>query len=276
VTSGRDGGALSSEASDAGVVRRLRAAGCVFAEEEAEILLASASSPEELDAMVRRRADGHPLEQVVGWADFCGLRVVVEPGVFVPRRRTTLMAREAVALAGRLARPPVVVDLCCGTGALGLAVVAGLEGAVLHAVDIDPLAVRCARRNLAGRGTVHRGDLDAPLPTGLQGRVDVLLANVPYVPTEEIALLPGEARLHEPAVALDGGRDGLRLLARVAALAPRWLSSSGSVLVETSERQVPAALAIVGGLGLWARTVTDEDLDATIVVAGLRGGTTAR
>jgi release factor glutamine methyltransferase len=250
-------------------VRRLRAAGCVFAEEEADILAASASSPEELDAMVRRRVDGEPLEQVVGWADFCGLRVVVEPGVFVPRRRTTLLVREAVATAGSLTRPAVVVDLCCGTGALGLAVVAALGDGELHAADADPAAVRCARRNLGARGTVHEGDLDAPLPARLRGRVDLLLANVPYVPTDEIPLLPHEARLYEPATALDGGSDGLRVLARVATLAPRWLSPLGAVLLETSERQADAAVAILEAEGLAAGTVTDDELGATVVVGRL-------
>jgi release factor glutamine methyltransferase len=248
------------------VARRLRAAGCVFAEDEAEILLASARSPDELEELVRRRAEGQPLEQVVGWADFCGLRILLEPGVFVPRRRTELMVREAVALARGLGHVPVVVDLCCGSGAVGLAVVADLDAARLYSADVDAAAVRCARRNIGTRGTVYEGDLDAPLPAALRGRVDVLLANVPYVPTQEIALLPGEARLHEPSVALDGGRDGLRVLARVAALAPRWLTPTGSVLVETSERQAATAVALLEAEGLAARTATDDDLGATVVL----------
>ena len=89
--------------------------------------------------------------------------------------------------------------------------------AELHAADIDPAAVRCARRNLAAAGgQVYQGDLYAPLPAGLRGRVDILLANVPYVPTGEVALLPPEARDHEARVALDGGADGLEVLRRVA------------------------------------------------------------
>jgi len=251
------------------VARRLRAAGCVFAEEEAEILLASASSPAELEEMVHRRGQGHPLEHVVGWADFCGLRVLLEPGVFVPRRRTGLMVREAVALARELTQAPVVVDLCCGSGAVGLAVVAALDAADLHAADVDPAAVRCARGNIGTRGSVYEGDLDAPLPVALRGRVDVLIANVPYVPTAEMALLPGEARLHEPSAALDGGHDGLRVLARVAALAPRWLAPAGSVLVETSERQAASAVTLLESEGLATRTVGDDDLGATVVLGTL-------
>src|SRR5487761_887474 len=135
------------------VVDRLRAAGCVFAEEEAAVLAATAASPAELDAMVARRAAGEPLEQVVGWAEFAGLRVLVDPGVFVPRRRSEFLVDVAVLLAGRQdgTVPRVIVDLCCGTGALGLAVAANF-GVELHAAGMGPAAVACARRNVAAAG----------------------------------------------------------------------------------------------------------------------------
>ncbi|MFK8912094.1 putative protein N(5)-glutamine methyltransferase [Streptomyces sp. YS-3] len=251
--------------SRSAVVTRLRAAGCVFAEDEAELLLSIARTPAELDAMVTRRAEGLPLEHVVGWAEFAGVRVAVDPGVFVPRRRTEFLVEQAAALAPAGA---VVVDLCCGSGALGVALVAGLTGAELHAADIDPAAVECARRNVtAAGGRVHRGDLFAALPAGLRGRVDVLLANVPYVPSEEIELLPSEARVHEARVALDGGADGLDVLRRVTAEAALWLRPGGRLLFETGERQVPSAVAAVTGGGLTARVATCEERCATVVVA---------
>jgi len=193
------------------VVARLRAAGCVFAEDEAGLLIAAARNPAELARLVDQRAAGMPLEQVLGWAEFCGLRIAVEPGVFAPRRRTEFLAGQAIALAcrDRASLPPVVVDLCCGSGAVAAAVAAALPGASVHAVDIDPAAVRCARRNLtAAEGQVYQGDLYQPLPPALQGRVDVLIANAPYVPTAEVGLLPAEARRHEPRTALDGGGGG--------------------------------------------------------------------
>src|SRR6266566_4798700 len=152
---------------DSGIVTRLRAAGCVFAEDEARLLIAAARTPAELDAMVGQRVAGLPLEQVLGWAEFCGLRITVAPGVFVPRRRTEFLVRQAVALA----RPgDVIVDLCCGAGAIGAALAAAVEGVEVYAADIDPAAVRCARRNLPG-GRVYQGDLYEPLPAGLTGRV---------------------------------------------------------------------------------------------------------
>lgn len=187
--------------------------------------------------MVARRAGGLPLEHVVGWAEFAGLRIEVDAGVFVPRRRTEFL----VARAAALLRPgAVVLDLCCGSGAVGAALAAAVPGVELHAADLDPAAVRCARRNLAGAGgRVYEGDLFAPLPAGLRGRVDVLAANVPYVPTGDIPLLPSEARDHEAPLALDGGADGLDLLRRVARSARAWLAPGGTLLSETSEPQVP-------------------------------------
>ncbi|MFJ8667456.1 putative protein N(5)-glutamine methyltransferase [Streptomyces sp. NPDC093600] len=250
---------------DASVVARLRAAGCVFAEEEADVLLAAAAGPDELNSMVARRAAGLPLEHVVGWAEFSGLRIAVEPGVFVPRRRTEFLVRRAVGLA----RPGAVcVDLCCGSGAAGAVLLSAVEGAEVHASDIEPAAVRCARRNIEPRGgRVHEGDLFAALPGGLRGRVEVLVANVPYVPTEEVGLLPAEAREHEPLVALDGGADGLDVLRRVAAEAADWLAPGGHLLVETSERQAARAVETVSGHGLTPRVVTSEEWYATVLIA---------
>jgi release factor glutamine methyltransferase len=161
---------------------------------------------------------------------------------------------------------PVVVDLCCGSGAVGAALAASLPGAEVHAADIDPAAVRCARRNVGARGHVYEGDLFGPLPHTLRGRVGVLAANVPYVPSEEVKLLPPEARDHEPLVALDGGGDGLDTLRRVAAEAPSWLAPGGSLLVETSERQADLALDTFARAGLIPRLEVSEELYANVVI----------
>ncbi|MFS7878195.1 putative protein N(5)-glutamine methyltransferase [Streptomyces asiaticus] len=246
------------------VVTRLRAAGCVFAEDEARLILSAGHVPAEIDAMVDRRAAGLPLEHVLGWAEFRGLRISIDPGVFVPRRRTEFLVEQAVPLARSGA---VVVDLCCGSGALGAALASALGGVELYATDIDPVAVRCARRNVgAAGGTVYAGDLYEPLPAALRGRVDLLLANVPYVPTEEVGLLPPEARVHEARVALDGGADGLDVLRRVTAGAGGWLTPGGSLLFETSGRQAATAMAIVAEGGLEPRLAECDELDATVII----------
>jgi release factor glutamine methyltransferase len=276
------------------VVTALRTAGCVFAEDEAQLLVSSAATDAELTAMVGQRVAGLPLEQILGWAEFCGLRIAVEPGVFVPRRRTEFLVRQAIALGWQSAQPdtPVVVlDLCCGTGALGLAVARGLshgqghrahtagsrhpdtlQHAEVHAADVDPVAVRCAQLNLAPvGGQVYQGDLFSPLPETLRGRVDLLTANVPYIPSGEIELLPPEARLYEPQATLDGGGDGLDLLRRVAAAAPHWLAPGGSLLSEVSERQAQPAREILRAAGLGTRVKTSEEMNATVVIATRHG-----
>jgi release factor glutamine methyltransferase len=230
---------------------------------------------------VSRRVAGEPLEHVLGWAEFRGLRIAVDPGVFVPRQRTAfLVARATVFGSGSIGtgvggqRPTtprtgsarVVVDLCCGSGAVGAALLAALGPLELHAVDIDPAAVRCARRNLAGTGArVHLGDLYEPLPADLRGRVDLLLANAPYVPTDAVGLMPPEARLHEPLVALDGGADGLSVLRRVIAGAPEWLAPGGRVLVESGEEQAAALAAGLRSAGLAPAVVADPEVGATVV-----------
>lgn len=331
------------------VVARLRAAGCVFAEDEADLLLAAPFSPSELAAAVERRVGGFPLEHILGWAEFCGLRIAVDSGVFVPRRRTEFLVNEAAALLARRyagpdvanphpaaphsedtqsaapaaaparfrahpmapaepARPAglqpavssvraefassagaamvalpagagarsttmtgrperIVVDLCCGSGAVATALAAALTGIELHAADVDPSAVRCARRNVVpAGGHVHEGDLYAALPPRVKGRVDLLAVNAPYVPTASICSMPHEARVHEPRISLDGGHDGLDVQRRVIAQAPAWLRTGGHLLIETSRRQARQTAAAMTRGGLTPRIARSEELDATVVI----------
>ncbi len=251
---------------DPGLVAALRSAGCVFAEEEALLLSAAAADPDQLALMLARRVTGEPLEQVVGWAEFCGIRLDIEPGVFVPRRRTERLVETARSVLVGLERPAVVVDLCCGTGAIGVAVVEGVPGVELHAADIDPVAVACARRNVT-MGHVHRGDLYDALPADLRGRVDLLLVNAPYVPTAEIELMPREARLHERQVALDGGADGLGVHRRVAVGAPEWLAEGGTLLMETSRHQASRTATCCSEAGLHAQVLGPDEQGAVVVRA---------
>ncbi len=250
-------------ASPQAVIDALRAAGCVFAEDEAELLLESGASEPDLTELVRRRVAGEPLEYLLGWAEFAGLRIAVEPGVFVPRRRTELMVSVAVRrLAGRV--PAVLLDLCCGSGAVACAVSAAVPDARVFATDCDPVAVRCARRNLPTDAVFH-GDLYQPVPSRLRGQVDVLVANAPYVPTDSIALMPPEARLYEAPVALNGGSDGLDVLRRVIAGAGPWLVPDGSLLVEAAESQLAALMEFSRSCSLQATVHTDDEVGAIVV-----------
>ncbi len=256
------------------VVTILRAAGCVFAEDEARLLIADASTPAALADMVDRRVAGVPLEYILGWAEFCGLRITVDRGVFVPRRRTEFLVQQAAGLAvpapAALSTPtriPIVLDMCCGSGAVGVGVAAAVGQIQLHAADIDPAAVHCAAGNVdALNGRVYLGDLYDALPVALRGQIDVLVANTPYVPTVEIGMMPPEARLFEPSVALDGGPDGLDLQRRVAASAAEWLAPGGNLLIETSKRQAPSTLDVFLRAGLAARVASSDELSATVVI----------
>lgn len=250
---------------------RLRAAGCVFADDEADLLLAEIRDAVALDAAIGRRIAGEPLEQIVGWAAFCGLHLAVAPGVFVPRRRTELLVRQALAV---LEPGDVVLDLCCGVGAVAAALAAARRSLQVYAADIDPAAVDCARRNLAvgdpgaddSGSQVFVGDLFAALPDRLLGRIDVVCANAPYVPSGAIATMPAEARDHEARAALDGGGDGLDVQRRIAEAAPAWLAPGGRLLVETSRRQANASAGILQREGFSTRIVHDDDVDGTVVV----------
>lgn len=247
------------------VANRLRATGSLFAEDEARLLVSAARTRAELESMLDERAAGVPIEHVVGWAEFCGLRIAVEPGVFVPRPRTRFLVRQAASLV----RPgAVVVDLCTGAGAVAAAIEAAADVGELYATDVDAVAVRCAGRNI-GVDRVFQGDLFEPLPESIQGMIDIAVANVPYVPSGELERLPREARLHEPRHALDGGADGLDVVRRAAAEARGWLASGSHLLVETSERQAPTAAEIFAGSGLRPSIARSDDLDATVVVGAV-------
>jgi release factor glutamine methyltransferase len=198
----------------------------------------------------------------------------VDPGVFVPRRRSEFLVSVAVGLVCARGGPgaglPVIADVCCGTGALGLAVATKVAFSELHAADLDPAAVRCARRNVEPvGGRVYQGDLLDALPVSVLGRIGVLICNAPYVPTSEIAFMPTEARDHEALTALDGGADGLAVLRRVAADAGPWLAPEGVLLVETSERQAPSMRAAMTAAGLAAQIHEDDECGATVVTGRL-------
>ena len=238
---------------------RLAAAGCVAPEEEAGELLAAAMAAGEqthldaLDELVARRTRGEPLAWVVGTVDFCGLRVKVRPGVYVPRWQTEALARRASALL-----PPggVAVDLCTGAGAIACVLRAACPSATVVATDIDPAAVECARAN----GVDARlGDLDGALPTALLGAVDVLVAVVPYVPTDALAFLPRDVVAFEPRLALDGGDGGLRLLSAVVARSRRWLRPGGWLLLELGGDQASAVTTQMAAAGFGEIAVLRDD-----------------
>jgi release factor glutamine methyltransferase len=168
----------------------------------------------------------------VGEAEFCGLRVRVDPGVYVPRPQSEPLAERAAA---RLPEHGVAIDLCCGSGAIAAVLSARRPGARVLAADADPRAVACARANGV---EALAGDLFSPLPPIT---ADVVVAVVPYVPTGDLGLLQRDTFTFEEPLAYDGGPDGAALLRRVVAEAPAWLRPGGALLLELGAGQ-PEAL----------------------------------
>ena len=229
--------------------------GFVAPEAEADALLAaSREGVGPIDTLVARRLEGEPLAWITGSVTFCGIRVRVDPGVFVPRPHTEALARRAIEM---LPSDGIAVDLCTGSGAVAAVLGSAHPRAVVVGTDIDPVAVACARRNGI---RAFEGDLDGPLPPELRGRVDLLTAVVPYVPTEELPFLPRDVRAHEPRHALDGGPRGTTGLVRAAEVAARWLRPGGTALLELGGDQAAEMTATMRDLGFTdIRVHADED-----------------
>lgn len=233
---------------------RLRAAGSVFAEDEAAILIEAATDDAELEQFATRRVAGEPLEPLVGWVRFGSLRLAVGPGVFVPRQRSLRLARLAVRRV-RATRDAVMLEAYCGVAPLAATAVASVPGAEVHAADVDPTALAFARRNLPPRAHVHVSDALDGLPDDLRGRLTTIAAVPPYVPVGELELMPREAREHEPATSLvGGGADGLDHARRLIGDGRAWLARGGSMLLELHAAQLPVAAAAGRAAG-W-RTLT--------------------
>jgi len=236
---------------------RLSGAGFIAAEEEAsELLACAAGAPDRVDALVERRLTGEPLAWITGSISFCGLKVRVDPGVYVPRWHSELLVERAVE---RLPPDGVAIDLCTGSGALALTLMTLRPGARVVASDIDEQAVACATTNGV---EVYRGELFSQLPPTLVGRVDVVVGVVPYVPTPELALLQGDTFTFESSLSYDGGLDGTDVLRRVLDDSRRFLRQGGALLLELGGDQADLLVDDLARLGyVDAAAITDEDGD---------------
>lgn len=247
------------------LAERLAAAGFLSAREEAQELRSAAGGDGRLlAALVERRLAGEPLAWIVGSAAFCGLRVRVDPGVYVPRPHTEPLALRA---AGRLPARGLAVDVCTGSGAVAAVLADRRPGATVLATDVDERAVACAR----GNGVDARaGDLFAPLPAAIRGRVDVVAAVVPYVPAHELRSLQRDTFAFESPLAYDGGPDGTAVLRRALAGAAAVLRSGGAALLELGGGQAGLLEADLDRLGFAVDALlADEDGDVRAIEATL-------
>lgn len=215
------------------------------------------------DALVARRAAREPLQHLTGTAAFRYLELAVGPGVFVPRPETELLAgwaveqAQAVVAAGRV---PVVVDLCTGTGAIALSVATEVPTAEVHAVELGEPAHAWAARNLAGSGVdLRHGDMADAFPD-LDGTVDVVVCNPPYIPLEAYESVAPEARDHDPELALFSGQDGLVAMRVVERVAARLLRPGGVAGAEHADVQGESAPAVFAGTGRWSDVRDHRDL----------------
>jgi release factor glutamine methyltransferase len=243
------------------VVRALAEAGCVAPRAEAdELLAAAADGVGAVRDLLARRAAGEPLPWITGRATFCGIGIRIDPGVFVPREHTEALASRAAEL---LSDDGVAADLCTGSGAVAVVLRTAHPTARILATDVDPNAVACARRNGVDASI---GDLDGPIAASWRGRVDVVTAVVPYVPSEALHLLPRDVRRYEPRRALDGGAGGIELLVRAAESSARLLRAGGTVLLELGGDQASAITPVLARLGFERVRVhaDDEGMDRAI------------
>lgn len=256
--------------------RRLAAAGVPSPRHDAEQLAAHVLGVpragllqhDEIDAesyqrLVARRVRREPLQHILGWAAFRHVELAVGPGVFVPRPETEVVAGWAIDRAREVAsagRRPLVVDLCTGSGAIALAVASEVPQAVVHAVELAPAALVWAGRNLAGSSVVlHEDDAVVALPE-LDGTVDVVVSNPPYIPDDGLVRDP-EVLEHDPAEALwGGGSDGLDLMRGVVAAAGRLLRDGGWLVVEHADVQGGSVPALVAAAAGWADVMDHHDL----------------
>ncbi len=253
---------VAHAATIAAVADRLSAAGIHAARAEARWLVEHAVSAAgsggqetDLEALVRRRLNREPLQLVLGSWSFRTVELALEPGVFLPRPETEMVAGLAIESACAAGPTPLVAEPCTGSGAIAASLLAEVPGVAVHATDIDPRAVDLARRNVAaqakpGRCTVHQGDLLDPLPPVLRGQLDVLVANPPYLPEGDTDQLDIEVATHDPVAALFGGRQGLEVVARLLSLASGWLRPGGVVVLEIDSRFGEQALIAAAGAGL--------------------------
>lgn len=290
------------------MVARLREAGCVFAEDEARILIEAAqeTSPDQgapsdrgaspdrgasLTELMARRVAGEPLEQIVGWVEFVGRRISVAPDVFVPRQRTTLLAEHsilAVQAAGFAVQAPEggvpaadsdvsegggplrFLEAFCGVGAVATTVARAFPGTQVHLGDNDEAALSCARINVGPWAQSHLLDCLVGLPQVLSGGFDVISAVPPYVPDSAGQFLPHEAAEHEPPTALFGGVDGLDLVRRLISESPQWLASGGVVLIELGSAHAASAAEFAAAHGFTATSTLGEDEQTVVLKLALR------
>ena len=264
---------MSAESLLAAATERLAAAGVASPRVDAEILLSHVTGvprlalvrakPNDIQyaaykALIERRASREPLQHLTGSAAFRYVDLDVGPGVFIPRPETELLAGWAIEKAKRI-DAPIVVDLCTGSGAIALSLVDEVPGARVHAVELDERAFGWAHRNLAGTGVdLRQGDM-ADAFAELDGTVDIVVSNPPYIPLDAWESVEAEVRDHDPSLALWSGDDGLDAMRIVESTAYRLLKPGGVVGAEHADVQGQSAPSVFSVSGRWTLVRDNAD-----------------
>ncbi|MDQ3155198.1 MAG: peptide chain release factor N(5)-glutamine methyltransferase [Actinomycetota bacterium] len=279
---------MSVEPLLASATERLTAAGVASPRVDAELLLSHVTGiprlvllrsarPNDIQysaykALIERRANREPLQHLTGSAAFRYVDLEVGPGVFIPRPETELLAGWAIERA-KTVDSPVIVDLCTGSGAIALSLVDEVPGARVHAVELDEVAFGWAHRNLAGTGVdLRQGDM-ADAFAELDGTVDIVVSNPPYIPLDAWESVEAEVRDHDPSLALWSGDDGLDAMHIVESTARRLLKAGGVVAVEHADAQGESAPSVFSATGRWTQVRDNTDYaDRPRFVTATRAG----
>ena len=251
---------------------------------ETPLVALSAAQLEALDGLIERRVAGEPIAYLTGWQRFMGLELRASPEALIPRAESELLGQIAAqklrSMAEATATPPIVIDVCCGSGNLALALAHAVPQAQVHGADISQTAIDLARANtqnldLGQRVSLHTGDLLAPFGDEFQGKVDLVVSLPPYISTAKMDTMPHEIVGHEPHLAFDGGPFGVRILMRLIREAPPLLRPGGWLGMEVGLGQGPAMMQLLEKHPAYDRveTVCDAQGAVRAVLAQAAGST---
>lgn len=271
--------------------RKLRAAGITSSDLEARLIVAHASGKtreelltasrlyvtdpsirREVDEMIERRLNGEPVAYIVGEWEFYGLPIIVNEAVLIPRIDTEVLAEAAIKLVRKRGWHTRVLDLCAGSGCLGLAIAANIPSCRIVLADVSEQALAVCRMNmlrsnLSRQVTAIEVDVMEP-PPALLGAFDAIVCNPPYIPTKELPWLDASVRDHEPVLALDGGPDGLYIIRAIATNWPALLKPGGYMALECGQGQAEAVRGILDDSGFTDIKTYEDTLGIERVVSG--------
>ncbi|HHT50338.1 MAG TPA: peptide chain release factor N(5)-glutamine methyltransferase, partial [Eubacteriaceae bacterium] len=214
---------------------------------------------------INLRAQGMPVQYITGNQEFMGLDFHVTPDVLIPRPDTEILVEEAIQEASLMDKPLIIVEIGTGSGAIALSLAHYIKDAQVHTIDISPKAIAIAKKNakklsLEEKVIFHQGDLLSPIKGILDGKVDILVSNPPYIPSKDILSLQREVQFHEPSLALDGGIEGLDFYKRIIDEVLDFLSHQARLIFEIGHDQGDRVSGMIREMGIFSDIRIIKDL----------------